>query len=150
VLEDGGSQLAALLLKVDEAHDEVRRLKVLGRDSKAGLEAAEKSIVLAISRVGVRLGSRAPEYATFGNYWLAISRLGTILGEANGEGLDSEQQAAYSRGWSEALAAQDAYLNATAKTLAWEGPRPRWRRLFARSRSSSGGREDPQLDSTAD
>jgi hypothetical protein len=148
VLEDGGSQLAGLLLKVDEAHDEVQRLKLLGPDRKADLEATEKSVVLAISRVGVRRGSRAPEYRTFGSYWLAISKLGTILAEADGEGLDSEQQTAYSRSWTEALAAQDAYLDATANAIGWEEPLPRWRRVPAWFRASLGGKNDPKRDST--
>ena len=78
----------------------------------------QKSIVLAINRIGIRRGSRAREYATLGDYWLAVSRLITILEEATGERLDSEQETAYSREWDDAIAAEKAYLDATAETLA--------------------------------
>jgi hypothetical protein len=132
VLEDGGSQFAELMFKADEAHNEVRRHGQLSSDTKDDLEARHKSIVLAMSRVGVRRGPGALEYTTFANYRLTIYKVLTTLAEANGKGLDPEQKAAYTHAWSEALTAEKAYLDATAKALGSEGPLPRWRIVFAK------------------
>lgn len=138
VLEDGASKLAELMFKIDEAHNEVRRLGRLAPATEVDFEARHQSIVLALSRVGVRRGSRAPEYTTFASYWLAISKLDTLLAEANGEGLDSEQKAAYTSAWTEALAAGNAYLDATANALGPEESLPRRRQVLPRSRSMGG------------
>ena len=135
VLEDGGSLVAELLLLIDEAHDGVGRDGRLGPDSKVALERSEKRMVLAMNRVGVRRGPKAPEYKTLGKYWIAVSEIVTILDEAQGEGLDSEQARAYSTAWDKAIAAETAFHEAAAKALGWEGPLPRWRQLLALSRS---------------
>jgi hypothetical protein len=149
VLEDGGSKVAQLLLSMDEARTEVRNLGQLSPGSKRGIGVTDKSIVLALNRVGVRRGSQAPEYRTLGRYWLAVSELSTILEEADGEGLNSEQQAAYSRAWDKALSAENAYLDATAKALRLNEPLPRRHKLFARSHAISGSQEVPPTDSAA-
>ena len=117
MLEEGGAQLAEMMFKIDEAHSELRRVGQLSPDTKTDLAARHKSIVLAMNRIGVRRGPTSSEYKTVHAYWLATSKVHTILDEAHGQGLDSEQSAAYSQAMSEALDAENAYLNATAETL---------------------------------
>jgi hypothetical protein len=82
----------------------------------------------------VRLGSKADQYTTFRDFWLAASRVVTILDESDDNGLDREQSATYSRAWTELLAAETAYLDATAKTLRWDKqPTGSWRRVGRRA-----------------
>jgi hypothetical protein len=132
VLQEGGELVTKLLISVDEARGEVATQGQLGMQSVAGLRELEKQLALACNRVGVRRGSLAPEWATLREAWEAIGRVLVILQEASGEGLDSEQHRAYSTAWTEALTAETAYHNATAKALGWEGPLPRWRTALAR------------------
>lgn len=117
VLDDGGQRIAELLLQVDEAHNEVLRDGRLSPERRAGLDSIQRGIALSINRVGLRRGSQAAEYSAMGAYWAAVSRLTVILEEAH-DGLDSEQASTYSQTWTEALAAESAYLDSTARTLA--------------------------------
>jgi hypothetical protein len=131
ILEHAGESLSSLLLAVGDAHDETFGVP-LSDDRKDELRDREKEIVVHTNRIGVRRGSRSPEYTCCRDCWRAISKLTTILDEADDEGLDREQQRAFSRGWDEALAAEAAYLDAAAKALSAADPVRRdrvWRKL---------------------
>jgi hypothetical protein len=141
VLEDGGAKVAELLIKIDGAHDEVWQLRHLTPDRKKDLELTQKSIVFAIDRIGIRRGSRAPEYKTLGSYWRDVEELVTILEEAKGERLTSDQEAAYERRWDHAIAAQKAYLDATAETLAVDPPSMLKRMTHRSGRTATNSRE---------
>jgi hypothetical protein len=132
VLEEGGERLTELFVTLDQAHGEVSTAGQLGAQMQAGLRALETRLVLVCKRVGVRRGSRAPEWRTLQEAWEATGRVLTILQEANGEGLDREQHRAYSAAWTEALSAEAAFLDAAAKALGWDGPLPRWRTALSR------------------
>jgi hypothetical protein len=132
VLQEGGELVTKLLIAMDEARGEVAAEGQLGVQRIAGLRELEKQLALVCKRVGVRRGSLAPEWATLREAWEAIGMVLTILQEASGEGLDSEQHRAYSTAWTDALAAETAYHDATAKALGWEGSLPRWRTMLAR------------------
>jgi hypothetical protein len=121
VLEHAGESLSSLLLTVGDAHDEMSRVP-LSKDRQENLRDREKAIVVHTNKIGVRRGSRSPEYTSCRDYWLAISELTTILDEAGDEGLDKEQQSAFSKGWKKALAAEAAYLDAAAKALSGADP----------------------------
>lgn len=131
VLERAGESLTSLLLAVGDAHDETFGVP-LSNHLKDALRNREKEIVVHTNRIGVRRGSGSPEYTSCRDCWLAISKLTTILDEAGDEGLDHEQQSAFSRGWKKALAAEAAYLDTAAKALSAEEPARRgtvWRKL---------------------
>lgn len=132
VLEEGGERLTQLLITLDQARGEVSSAGQLGAQTQAALRQLETRLVLVSKRIGVRRGSRSPEWLTLQEAWKATGSVLTILQEASGKGLDREQHRAYSGAWTEALAAETAYVDATARALGWEGPLPRWRTGLAR------------------
>jgi hypothetical protein len=131
VLEGAGERLSTLLLAIDEAHREARQ-KPINNDRHQELLAMQQQLVVAGKRIGVRRGSKSDEYVTFGACFLAMSAIATIVEEAETK-LDREQERAYSSAWTLALTAEEAFLDATAKALALEGPLPRRRKLLDRS-----------------
>lgn len=113
VLEAGGECLSKLMFAITTGHDEVRRGE-LSANTRREVDTLEKQAVLESNRIGVRLGPKADQYTTFRD------RVVTILDESDDNGLDREQSRAYSRAWTELLAAETAYLDATANTLGWD------------------------------
>jgi hypothetical protein len=136
VLEAGGECVSKLMFAVTEGYNEARHGQ-LSKDREREIEAVEKQAAFESNRIGVRLGPQADEYLTFRDCWLAAGRAGTLLEEADDNGLDREQRGAYTGAWKLVLDAETAYLNATAKTLRWDGKSPpRWKRLLGRRGSS--------------
>jgi hypothetical protein len=130
VLEEAGARLTALMIGVDEAHDEAKHGR-LSEGRKHDLMAIQKELAPVGNKIGVRRGASATEYRTFGDCWKELSALVIVLEEAT-TGLDREQEHAYTKAWNKMLAAQDGYLDATAEALQVKGPVPRWRRWLGR------------------
>jgi len=116
VFEAAAGQLTNLQVVIDEAHDETRQ-SGLNPSRAQMIRTIEQRLVFEGKRIGLRRGSKADDYGAFVTAFQALGSIVVILEEASDAGLDKEQQAAYRKAWEAGIAAEQAFLDATAKVL---------------------------------
>jgi hypothetical protein len=126
-LENGSQSFGRAMFITGEAFAETIASGSLTAERRAELSDAQHRVVLACNQIGVRRGPRSAEYVTYMQTMTSFTTLLAHLYTASVSGVDSARAVRFSEIQAQAAERERDYLDATAKTLGWLEPLPRWR-----------------------